>query len=379
MSRRTALLLVAGALTQLSLPLATAPAPTAGPDGTGPTADRPADALARHAQALRDGPLAALELAELAYRPLGQDATGLTAELSYRLRGYDDHPALLRRRLTLAGGAVTGETAAPGSAAAPWDLGPVRPVRGVHCLVLGPADPADVAALAAVGDRAVPAVDEVWGSAWADRLVLQLPATEPQFAQLLGVDPGAYQGIAAVTSAAAGAPVNTPADRVMVNPDAFRQLSAMGKQVVITHESTHVATRADTHPWTPLWLSEGAADWTGYRGTGRTARQIAPELAQDVAAGKLPTALPADADFAAGSDGIAQAYELAWLACDLIAQQHGQQALVDFYRAVGAAGAGAGRDQQLDRVLQRQFGYGLARFTADWIAEVRSRLEPTGA
>ena len=41
-----------------------------------------------------------------------------------------------------------------------------------------------------------------------------------------------------------------------------------GKQVVLTHETTHVATRADTTAATPLWLSEGYADWVGYRGHG---------------------------------------------------------------------------------------------------------------
>ncbi|TQF05768.1 hypothetical protein E6W39_30460 [Kitasatospora acidiphila] len=375
-SRRTALLLVAGALTQLSLPPAAAPSADRRPADGRLAADRLTALLARRADRLRTGELAALPLAELDYRPVGWDAGTVTAELRYRLLGYDDYPAVLQRRLTLAGAAVTGEGAAPDAAAAPWDLGTPDPVRGARCLVLGPAGSAELAALAAIGDRAVPAVSAVWGTGWAQRLVLQLPGSEPQFAQLLGVDPGSYQDIAAVTSAAAGAPLHTPADRVMVNPDAFRQLSEVGKQVVITHETTHVATRGDTHPWTPLWLSEGVADWTAYLTTGRTARQIAPELTQDVAAGKLPTALPADSDFAAGAQGIAQAYELAWLACDLIARRHGRPVLVGLYRAVGAAGPGAVRDQRLDQVFQRQLGYGLAQFTRDWIGEVERQLSP---
>jgi hypothetical protein len=332
--------------------------------------------LAAHAQALRGG-LAELDLVELGYRVTAVTGTQVRAELAYRLRGYDDYPALLQRRFALDGGGALGaESAEPGSAAAPWDLGPVRPVRGAHSLVLGPGDPADLATLAGLADRAVPAVSALWGSGWPQRLVLQLPADEEQFARLLGVDPGGYQGIAAVTSAAAGAPVRTPADRVMVNPEAFHQLGAVGRQVVVTHECTHVATRADTHPWTPLWLSEGVADWTGYLDTGRTARQIAPELTQDVAAGRIPAALPTDADFAAGAEGIAQAYEQAWLACDLIAQQHGHAAVVALYRGIGAAGPGAGRDAQLDAQLRTQLGYGLAEFTRRWQAWVEHQLSP---
>ncbi|MDH6110052.1 hypothetical protein P3T36_005778 [Kitasatospora sp. MAP12-15] len=331
--------------------------------------------LAAHARALRSGGLAALPLAQFDYRVTDLSGPQVSAELSYRITDFDDYPAVLRRRFTLGADGLPGaETAAPRSPAAPWDPGPLGVVPGAHCLVLGAADHDELTALAGVVDAGVPTVNGLWGTGWAGRLLVQLPQTEVQFAQLLAVAADAYQDIAAVTSAAAGAPVHTPADRVLVNPAAYRELSALGRRVVLTHEATHVATRADTHPWTPLWLSEGIADYTGYLGTGRTARQIAPELAKDIAAGRTPTALPLDADFAAGSQGIAQAYELSWLACDLIARQHGNPGLVQLYRAVGAAGAGAGREQQLDQVFRAQFGYGLAEFTKEWIAETVRQL-----
>ncbi|MDH6134777.1 hypothetical protein P3T37_004186 [Kitasatospora sp. MAA4] len=342
---------------------------------SGPTARQVDQLLAEHALQLREGPLAALPLAALDYRVTARQGSQVSAELSYRIKDFDDFPAVLQRRLTLgADGRPVAEAAAPDAPAAPWDPGPLAVVQGQSSLVLGAADREELTALAAVADAAVPAVSDLWGTAWADRLLVQLPQTEAQFASLLAVAADSYQDIAAVTSAAAGAPVHTPADRVLVNPEAYRQLSALGRRVVITHESTHVATRADTHPWTPLWLSEGVADYTGYLGTGRTARQIAPELAKDVAAGRTPTELPLDSDFAAGAPAIAQAYELAWLACDLIARRHGRPALVRLYRAVGAAGPGSGREQQLDQVFQAELGYGLAKFTQDWAAETVSQL-----
>ncbi|WP_157536763.1 hypothetical protein [Kitasatospora mediocidica] len=342
---------------------------------SGPTAAAVERLLAAHALELRAGPLAALPLVGLDYRVTALRDSEVLAELSYQIKDFDDYPAVLQRRLTLgADGRPSAETPAPDSPAAPWDPGPLGVVTGDRCLVMGAAARDELTVLAAVADAAVPAVEDLWGTGWADRLVLQLPDTEAQFANLLAVPAGSYQDIAAVTSAAAGAPVHTPADRVLVNPEAYRQLSALGRRVVITHECTHVATRADTHPWTPLWLSEGAADYTGYLGTGRTAREIAPELAGDVAAGRLPTALPLDTDFAAGAPAIAQAYELAWLACDLIARRHGRPALVELYRAVGAAGPGSGREQQLDQVFQARLGYGLAKFTQDWVAETVSQL-----
>ncbi|MFC9331104.1 hypothetical protein [Kitasatospora sp. NPDC057015] len=325
---------------------------------------------------------AAVPLAGLAYRttsapePAPDGRIRVGAELAVRIGGHDDYPVLFSRRLELApedgGWRVAGEE--PDGGAVPlWDLGVVQAVAGAHCLVLATGGGAtDAAALAAEADRAVPAVSAVWGGDWAGRLLLELPAGQQQFARLLDVPPADWADMAAVTTAAAGAPSHTPADRVLVNPEAYARLSELGRRVVVTHEATHVATRADTRPWTPLWLSEGAADWTGYRGTGRTARQIAPELAREVAAGRLPTALPADTDFTAGAAGIARAYELAWLACDLIARSHGPQRLVGLYRAVAAAGPGTDRDAQLDRVLRAELGTGLGEFTARWTAEMRA-------
>ncbi|MEU8514242.1 hypothetical protein AB0C76_22010 [Kitasatospora sp. NPDC048722] len=375
LSRRGALLLAAGGLTQLSLPPVAPSATGRGFAGADERTEVAAvlDERARELPATTGLPLTA------GYRNLvvspgtGPGRLTATADLDVRVTGYDEYPAVFPRRLTLtrAGGwRVEREDAASGPPAL-WDFGPGRSARGAQCLVLGLATGPDPAGPAAIGDRAVPAVSAVWGTGWAGRLLLELPATEPQFARLLEADPAGWTGMAAVTVAAPGAPSHTPADRVLINPEAFGRLSDFGRQVVVTHEATHVATRADTRAWTPLWLSEGVADWTAYRDSGRTDRQIVPELARDVAAGRAPTALPADRDFAAGATGIAQAYEQAWLACRLIAARFGTDRLVAFYRAVGGAdGAGEDRDQRMDRLFRAELGVGKDEFTRLWLAEV---------
>ncbi|MFJ2190424.1 hypothetical protein ACIOJE_21205 [Kitasatospora sp. NPDC087861] len=375
LSRRGALLLAAGGLAQLSLPPAVPAAPA------GRAVDRRAEVAAlldARSRALPFGPGPAV--VEAGYRNLvlgaagGPDRLTAAADLAVRVAGYDEYPVVYPRRIELVradgGWRVEREESASGPPAL-WDLGPARSAAGAHCLVLGLADGPDPTALAAVADRAVPAVSEVWGTGWPGRLLLELPSTEGQFARLLEADPAGWTGMAAVTVAAPGAPWHTPADRVLVNPEAYGRLSDFGRQVVVTHEATHVATRADTRAWTPLWLSEGVADWTAYRGSGRRPQQIAPELTRDVAAGRLPAALPADQAFTAGADGIAQAYEQAWLACELVARRYGPERLAVLYRAVGAAdGAGEDREQRLDRLLRAELGLGLAEFTRLWLDEV---------
>ena len=111
-------------------------------------------------------------------------------------------------------------------------------------------------------------------------MVVLVPDSVESMAGLLGSPATGYRGIAAVTTGEAGATGERPAlaDRVIVNPRRTRSLGSFGQRVVLTHETTHVATRTSTSAATPVWLSEGFADWAAYRGEDRTPDLIAPEL-----------------------------------------------------------------------------------------------------
>jgi hypothetical protein len=305
----------------------------------------------------------------------GVQRTAAEVELRYRLRGYDTQPVVSTAYLTFdrRGGrwylAADDDGAAGGHRTEPqlWDQGHVEVVRGTHSLVLGLGALPRLKGYAAEADGAVPKVTHAWGAAWPDRVVVEAPATLGQMAALLDAGPATYKGIAAVTTGEAGIGSGAPADRVVVNPEAFGELSAFGRQAVLTHEATHVATRTATDAHTPLWLSEGIADWVAYRGSGRTAGEIAPELAADVRAGRVPAALPAAADFRPGAAGIAQAYEGGWLACRMIADQWSPQTLTSLYRAVARGGT-------LDARLHAALGLSLTDFTARWRTYVEGEL-----
>ncbi|MET8181386.1 hypothetical protein [Streptomyces sp. NPDC005336] len=304
-------------------------------------------------------------------------------ELRYRLAGYDTAPVVSSQYLTLAqrggrwyvasdDGVVDGKRATEQL----WEQGTVDVVRGHHSLVLGVGqDRRLLHAVADTADHAVPALGHVWPHAWAGRVVVEVPASLNRMASLLGASASGYRGIAAVTTGEVGGSGDyaTPADRVIVNPEAYQVLGHFGRRVVITHETAHVATRAATTAATPLWLSEGFADWVGYRAPGRTPRQIAPELTASLAAGHLPRSLPRDDDFRFGSDPdrLSRSYEQGWLACRLIADRWGGKRLVEFYRAVGKAPERSGA---VESALRGVLGVSLGKFTALWRKYVAGEL-----
>ncbi|MFJ8105420.1 hypothetical protein [Streptomyces sp. NPDC096132] len=323
-------------------------------------------------------PLAAWSYRVTAVRRDGDTVTA-DAELSYRIRGYDRAPVTVGRTLRLARDAagrwgVTSEEPAKKAGEQLWDQGVVTVVRGEHSLVLGAGQPAArLRAFADLADGAVPAVSAAWGTDWAGHVVVLVPKSLDGMAGLLGSPASSYRGIAAVTTGETGGGTRTPADRVVVNPDAYALLGTVGRQVVLTHETTHVATRAHTNAATPLWLSEGYADWVGYRETGRTPRQVAPELQNAVTEGRVPAGLPTDADFGFSGDAarLARAYEGGWLACRMIADRWGEVKLDAFYRAVGAHEKRTGA---VEGALKSVLGTSLPEFTAHWRTYLRDQL-----
>ncbi|MFE0177043.1 hypothetical protein ACFWZ2_32540 [Streptomyces sp. NPDC059002] len=339
--------------------------------------ERPAAGAPDLFENVRDVPLDSWE-----YRLTGLDRSGsratANAQLRYRVKGYDRAPLTAARTLSLARHDgrwyVTAERPEKKSGEQLWDQGHVTAERGARSLVLGVGQSAaELRAHRDVADRAVPAVRDAWPGSWPGRVVVLVPRSLDGMAGLLGAPASGYRGIAAVTTGESGGSGRAPADRIIVNPEAYGVLGDFGKQVVLTHETTHVATRAQTSAATPLWLSEGFADWVGYRGTGRTAVQAAPELRRAVQDERVPGALPEDDDFGFGGDAdrLAQAYEGAWLACRMIAEQWGERKLTDFYRAVGAHKERAGA---VEDALRDVLDTTAQDFTARWRTYLRSEL-----
>ena len=294
--------------------------------------------------------------------------------VAYRLDA-DAEDALLRERLTLRHSGTEWRVvteATEGPRAQPWDLGTLRVARGRTSVVIG----IDVAqqtvnGYAALADRVAADVTEVWGSGWTRRPVLVVPRSTAMLARGLARQSASLTRIAAVTTAedgdGSGADVRG-ADRVWTNTPVMGSLSALGREIVLRHEVLHVATGAAATNATPLWLEEGMAEYVGYRGSGVALGIAAGDVLREVRAGQGPTRLPEPADF--GGARLAQAYESAHVACDLVADEVGVAGLTRLYRLT--AGAGGSAAANVDEALRTVLGLTIDQFETRWRARLRA-------
>ncbi len=326
--------------------------------------------------------LTRLPFSKWEYRILGTlDPTGpqtpvvawrVKVELSYQLAKFDRRPSSAQQWLTfaLAGTKLKLTAITPITdgvlAGLPWDTGQIRHVQTGRVFAFGSATEEQLKAVAAQAEKAITGVSRSWGKTWGEQVVVILPATQAEFGTILARPSNGLDQVAAVTTGelTPGQPA-AGNDRVVLNPAAFTRLQALGRQVVLTHELTHIAVRASTTQSVPLWLAEGFADYVAYRNTEISPAAGASDVLAQVRAGSGPSSLPTSVDFDPNISQISQAYSGAWLACGLLAKTYGEPQLVAFYRQV-ATGPAPSTDAGLAQAFSQRFGVTVAQFTADW-------------
>jgi hypothetical protein len=247
-----------------------------------------------------------------------------------------------------------------------WLSGPLEVRRSTDTLVLA-TTAAEAELVAGRAEAAVPVVRDVLPQ-WDGKLVVEVPGSEEALDGALGADPGSYTDIAAVTASVDGTITPDSEVHVFVNPDVYDDLEPVGGQVVISHEATHLATGAPLTSGVPLWLLEGFADYVALHAVDLPITTTAAQIIQQVRADGAPDHLPGQPEFDQADSHLGAAYESAWVACLMLADSGGQDALVQLYEAVS-------RGQELDGQLRKLFGLTEAELTARW----RQRLQDLAA
>jgi hypothetical protein len=244
---------------------------------------------------------------------------------------FVDEPAV-------AGGAPTlrlaGDTDGPGagSPAPIWWQQPVHLRRDGATVLLTDDDDPDWLEQASAARRAV---RKRIGVAERDKdgpLVVELPRSRAAFERALGVPATSYAQVAAAAWPM-GADTSTAPIHVVVNPEATARLSALGRNVMLTHEAVHVATRSPGSP-APTWLVEGYADRIAYRAHPSGAVPATEAVRDAVRRDGVPRDWPVEDDFGPEAADLDLTYDLAWTATRSIAMAYGDDALNRFYAAV---------------------------------------------
>ncbi len=305
-------------------------------------------------------------------------------EAKYRIDGADLGAVGRGRMMTFTrqgtDWVISADQAVVGTPSDPWDLGPVDVVRGDRTTVLVPAGGVvdiDVEALVTEADQAADRVDRYWGTNWPRRSVLYVPTDQRDMARMLGrSEQAGLAQIAAVTTGEVGVQgsgTKDQAGRIIINPASYRQLGGIGREVILTHELVHVATRASNTAAVPVWLSEGFADYIAYQETGLAPSAVADSAISAVKSGTVPDRLPDRAEFDPRLSAIDPAYAQSWLVVRLIAEQWSHEALLAVYTEVSSPAGAVNHDAdtRTEQALRHHLGIGTEELTEQWRDQLR--------
>ena len=201
---------------------------------------------------------------------------------------------------------------------------------------------------------AIEAVRRVQSEVRSD-LVVVCPSSATTTAALLGRSPSEVAQIAAISTALGGSR-GTPA--IVLNPKLFGDMDARARQVVMSHEATHVLTGVIGKKL-DLWVAEGFADFVALRTDREPLSVSAGQILARVRASGAPEHLPTNADFAESAHGLGTVYESAWMVFRMLAGEFGEPSVTAFYRDVLAGIPAADASS-------RQFGWSVDELTSAW-------------
>ena len=286
-----------------------------------------------------------------------------TVELAYRIEGWDAQPVRLETRFVFVtdGGRALIAGVGGGDGRTPlWATGPVSAFVAGRALVITTGD--EGTRYLGLAKQALVDVGKVLPG-WQGRLVVEAPSSEEQLDQALAAPQEQYANIAAVTTTVNGSLVPGSPVHVFLNPRVFDDLGPRGAQVVISHETTHVATEA-TFAQVPTWLLEGFADYVALAHAGIPVETAASQILARIRKEGPPDHLPTATELDPTANGLGATYEEAWLAARFISRTYGEERLVTFYERVSDGEA-------IGEAFRRVLGTTEDAFVRQWRADLR--------
>lgn len=247
-----------------------------------------------------------------------------------------------------------------------WDHEPVQVAENGRVLVIGPRGDTRLPGLGVLAEQARQDVAAFWTARWPQTAVVVLPSEPRLLDPLIGTAAGSDQ--VAVTMWASGS--DGPVIRVLMNPTVYDGMPSAAREIVLRHEITHVAQDALPRDNVPTWLTEGMADYIGYRGSGVPDSLVGAELFAEVRASGAPEELPAESEFDLDHSGDERrvGYQAGWAFCQMLVSEYGEGRLVPFYVAVsrGEGSTGARLEHAAGKVLRTTFDDLLSQWRA-WL------------
>ncbi|HWU31603.1 MAG TPA: hypothetical protein VN108_01950 [Marmoricola sp.] len=263
----------------------------------------------------------------------GSSAWAAEISASYRLP-FDPGPTEMTMAMVFkptATGAEIVSIGGHGDRSALWLDGPTRISIGKRLVVID-AVPSSLNNYVGLGNFALSTVAKVLPN-WKGTLVIEVPQSQAQLDDVLQTAADQLTDIAAVTTTADGTLTNGSPIHVFANPDVFNTMTSLGARVVMSHESTHVATQGPLTTM-PTWMLEGFADFVALDHSGIPVQTAAHQIIARMASQGIPTHLPTPEDLVPTAGGLGATYEEAWLAWRYLGLTYGEAKAVAFYYAV---------------------------------------------
>lgn len=252
----------------------------------------------------------------------------------------------------------------------PWDLGPLETARSEHFLGLAP--PCDgfcpLDSLLPLAEEALDRLNRAWTVPWPRKVVLVVPHSDVSLKRMLQAtfDPAKF--VAFAYSTIDPDEGSYTGHRIIVNPPVIAGRGRDEVLTILTHELLHVATRALSGPFVPLFVEEGLAEVAGH-GESPTALAYFDSI---VGGGAFDRKLPEDFQFSAGTgNDIYLSYQEAQSAVRYFIDRWGIERFREFYERLGRTRLSAGlASWHVERALRRTLHLGLRAFERAWAASI---------